>query len=177
MVIIIPLVDAIDQFHLTSPYSPFFTIPLIVFLATVYPKSGHWSPARGDTCIIMGSGAGILLGSWLNFQLGIIKGPELPPPFPILWPGYGVIGLSLLRLSIGILCIAGARALGKLCVYSLICYFRNLDPRDPKNKIRVSVEIPCKVITYMAMGLTITYLSPVVFRFLNIERQTMFTEI
>jgi hypothetical protein len=29
----------------------------------------------------------------------------------------------------------------------------------------------------MAMGITITYLSPVVFRFLNIERVTMFTEI
>ncbi|CAG2114434.1 unnamed protein product, partial [Medioppia subpectinata] len=61
MIIIIPLVDAIDQFHLTSPYSPFITIPLIVFLATVYPKSDRWSPARGDTCIIMGAGSGILL--------------------------------------------------------------------------------------------------------------------
>ncbi len=177
MIIIIPLVDAIDQFHLTSPYSPFITIPLIVLLATFYPKSDRWSPARGDTCVIMGSGSGILLGSWLNFQLGIIKGPPLPKPFPILWPGYGVIGLSLLRLSIGILCLVAARAIGKLFVFSVLCYIRNLDPRDPKTKIRVSVEVPCKVITYMAMGLTITYLSPVVFRFLNIERVTMFTEI
>ncbi|XP_054154486.1 sphingosine-1-phosphate phosphatase 2-like [Oppia nitens] len=177
MIIIIPLVDAIDHFHLTSLYSPLITIPLIVFLSTVYPKSDRWSPARGDTCIIMGSGAGILLGSWLNYQLGIYKGPSLPPPFPILWPGYEVIGLSLLRLSIGILCIIAARAFGKVLVFSLLCYIRNLDPRDPKNKIRVSIEIPSKVITYMAMGLTITYLSPVVFRFLNIERVTMFTEI
>jgi hypothetical protein len=125
----------------------------------------------------MGSGSGILLGSWMNFQLGIIKGPPLPKPFPILWPGYGVIGLSLLRLSIGILCLVAARAIGKVFVFSVLCYIRNLDPRDPKTKIRVSVEVPMKVITYMAMGLTITYLSPVVFRFLNIERVTMFTEI
>lgn len=177
MIIVVPVVDVVDYFNLTNPYTPCYIIPLVVLMAIFYPKSERWSPARGDTCVVMGAGSGILLGSWLNYQLGIIRGSGVPPPFPIIWPGYGVIGLSLLRASIGIICIVAARAVGKVAIYSLLCYVRNLDPSDPKTKIRTSVEVPCKVMTYMTMGFTITYLSPVVFRFLNIDRITMFTEV
>jgi len=146
-------------------------------MAKFYPKSDRWSPARGDTCVMMGSGAGILLGSWLNYQLGIIKGPGLEPPFPIMWPGLSVFGLAILRAAIGILCLLAARGLGKLVVFTIVCYIRKLDPRDPKTRIRASVEVPYKLITYLGMGLTITFLSPLIFRFLNIERATMFTEV
>jgi len=177
MLILVPLVDMIDHFHLTSPYSPFITIPVIVAMAKFYPKSDRWSPARGDTCVIMGAGAGILLGSWLNYQLGIIKGPGLPPPFPIMWPGYQVCGLALLRAAIGILCIVSARGLGKLAVFSIVCYMRNLDPSDPKTRVKTSVEVPLQLITYLGMGFTITFLSPMIFRLLSIERVTMFTEV
>lgn len=125
----------------------------------------------------MGAGAGILLGSWLNYQLGIIKGPGLPPPFPIIWPGFQVFGLALLRAAIGIIAIVSARALGKLVVFSIVCYVRNLDPTDPQTRVKASVEVPYKLITYLFMGFTITFLSPLIFRMLNIERVTMFTEV
>lgn len=177
MLILVPLVDAIDQFHLKSPYSPFITIPTIVAMTLFYPKSDRWSPARGDTCVIMGAGAGILLGSWLNYQLGIIKGPGLPPPFPIMWPGFNVFGLALLRAAIGILCILAARGVGKVVVFSIVCYLHKCDPTDAKTRTQASVEVPYKLITYLGMGLTITFLSPLVFRMLSIERVTMFTEV
>lgn len=177
MIILVPLVDAMDQFHLKSPYSPFITIPVIIAMAKFYPKSDRWSPARGDTCVIMGAGAGILLGSWLNYQLGIITGPGLPPPFPIVWPGHQVFGLALLRAAIGILCLLASRGLGKLVVFSIVCYVRKLDPRDPQTRNRAAVEVPYKLITYLGMGITITFLSPLVFRMLNIERETMYTEV
>lgn len=177
MFILVPLVDFIDQFHLKSPFSPFVTIPLIVSMAKFYPKLERWSPARGDTCIIMGAGSGILAGSWLNYQLGIITGPSLPPPFPIIWPGFNVFGLCLLRASIGILCVIAARTTGKLLVLSIVCYIHKLDPRDPNTRTRASVEVPYKLITYVAIGISITYVSPCIFRFLKIERETMFTEV
>lgn len=177
MVVLVPVVDLMDHWHLTSPFSPLVTLPVIIAMAKFYPKSDRWSPARGDTCVIMGAGAGILLGSWLNYQLGIITGPGLEPPFPIIWPEFNVLGLALLRAVIGIICILSARAAGKIVVFSIVCYLRNLDPRDPKTRIRASVEVPYKLITYIGMGLTITFLSPVVFRFLHIERPTMYTEV
>ncbi|RWS04706.1 sphingosine-1-phosphate phosphatase 1-like protein, partial [Dinothrombium tinctorium] len=177
LVVLLPLVDVIDQFHLKSLYSPLISVPTITLMAKFYPKSDRWSPARGDTCIIMGAGEGILLGSWLNYQLGIIRGPGLPPPFPIIWPGFNLLGLGLLRATIGIICIIAVRAIGKVLVFSIMCYIHKLNPKDPETKIRSSVEVPCKLIAYMAMGISITYLSPAIFRFLNIERITMFTEV
>ena len=47
---------------------------------------------RGDTTVILGSFLGTHLASWCNFQLGILKGPPLPPPYPILWPNYEQYG-------------------------------------------------------------------------------------
>lgn len=71
LVVLIPLVDWIDQIHLTSKYSPLISFPLILLMAIYYPKSDRWTPARGDTCIVIGSGFGVLTGSWLNYQLGM----------------------------------------------------------------------------------------------------------
>lgn len=177
MLLLLPIIEALDTFLLINKYSPFLSIPLVIAMATFYPKSDHWSPARGDTCVIIGAGSGILFGSWLNYQLGIIRGPSLPRPFPILWPGFNLIGLALLRACIGILCIVGVRALGKFATFSLVCYIHKLNPKDPETKIKPYVEIPVKLLTYFFMGISITYLAPKVFRLLYIERPTMFTEV
>ncbi|KAI1284843.1 Sphingosine-1-phosphate phosphatase 1 [Halotydeus destructor] len=177
MLILVPLIDVVDYYYLRSAYTPFITIAVVVAMAKFYPKSDRWSPARGDTCVIMGAGAGILLGSWLNYQLGIYTGPGLAPPFPIIWPGINLVGLAFLRAIIGIICILAARGLGKMVVLSIVCYIRELDPTDPKTRVTASVEVPYKLITYLGMGLTITFVSPFIFRLLNIERVTMFTEV
>lgn len=44
MIALVPLVDIIDQFHLTNPYSPLISLPLIILMAKFYPKSDRWSP-------------------------------------------------------------------------------------------------------------------------------------
>lgn len=177
MVVLVPLIDLVAQWHLTSPYSPFATILVITAMSLFYPKSDRWSPARGDTSVIMGAGSGILLGSWLNYQLGIIRGPGMEPPFPIQWPGMEVAILAVLRAIIGIVCVLGSRFAGKLVGLNFLCWLRGLDSSDPQIQKRVSVEVPNKLITYMSLGLTVTFLSPCVFRHLNIERLTMFTEV
>lgn len=177
IVVFLPVIDSLDSYILTDKYSPLISLPLVVALAKFYPKSEFWSPARGDTCVIIGAAAGILFGSWINFQLGIISGPNSPTPFPIIWPGFSVTGLAILRATIGILCIVSVRALGKFLTFSLVCYFHQLNPKDPKTRIKPVVEVPVKLLTYFFMGTSITYLSPVVFRLLKIERPTMFTEV
>lgn len=175
--VFLPIIDSLDHYILTNKYSPLISLPSVIGLAKFYPKLDFWSPARGDTCVIIGAAAGILFGSWINFQLGIISGPNLPTPFPIIWPGFSVIGLAILRATIGILCIVSVRALGKFLTFTLVCYFHQLNPKDPKTKINYVVEVPVKLLTYFLMGASITYLSPAVFRFLKIERPTMFTEV
>jgi hypothetical protein len=119
----------------------------------------------------------MMMGSWLNYQLGIIQGPPLQPPFPILWPGYEVALLAFLRAVIGIVCVLGSRFIGRLIGLDFLCWIRGLDSKDPVVRKRVSVEVPYKLITYVGLGITITFLSPCVFRKLDIERPTMFTEV
>lgn len=177
MVIIIPLVDFIDHFQLTCIYSPLVILSASITMAIIYPKSDRRSPARGDTTVILGTGAGIYLGAWLNFQLGIIRGPGLPPPYQIIWPDYTLIGLALLRASIGILCVVASRAFFKSLSYAIVCYVLQLDPNALETKQKTVVEMSYKFITYTTIGIMITYISPIVFRFLNIERITMFTEV
>ncbi|GAB6018409.1 hypothetical protein CHUAL_000124 [Chamberlinius hualienensis] len=91
MFVVVPFIDAIDHFTLTQPYSPLYIISIYILMIIFYPDAGHWTPARGDSVIILGAGAGIALGSWLNFQWGIIRGPPMPPPYQILWPTYEMV--------------------------------------------------------------------------------------
>lgn len=177
MLVIIPFSDELDNFLLTNPYSPLVTVAIMILLLSVYPNSRDWTPARGDTAVIMGTCAGFAIGSWLNYRLGVIRGPGLPPPYKILWPDYGVIGLALLRAIIGILCIVATRAFFKTITYAILCYLLRLDANDLRSRQKTIVEVPYKFITYTAIGFVITYIAPCVFRLLNIERVTMFTEV
>lgn len=152
MVILVPLADAIDTIHTKSPYSPLITIPLIIAMASFYPKPERWSPARGDTCVIMGAGSGILLGCWFCYQIGWIKEAisTTGPPFPIMWPDQSTIaGLALLRSVLGICCVVAARAVGKSVSYYLLCHLHQQDPKDPETRKMSIVELPHKLITYM----------------------------
>lgn len=177
MTVILPFSDMIDHYQLTDKFSPLVTLLLMLLLQIIYPKTQRWTPARGDTAVIMGTGAGFAFGSWLNYYFGIIRGPPLPPPYSIMWPGYKVFGLALLRAIIGILCIVATRAFFKSVTYAVLCFVMRADTRDLKSRQNLFIEIPSKLITYCAIGFVITYVAPFVFRLLYIERETMFTEV
>lgn len=177
MVVLIPFIDDIDYFMLTSTYSPPCILSAYILMILFYPDAGHWTPARGDTVVILGVGAGIAIGSWLNYQWGIISGPPMPPPYKIIWPTYEMVGLTMLRTCIGILVVVATRAFFKSITYALACYLLKLDPRDKANWRKMAVELSSKFLTYSAIAFNVTYLSPAVFRFMNIERLTMFTEV
>ena len=40
--------------------------------------------------------AGVHIGSWTNFQLGIMREPSLSPPYAILWPSFEMMGLYIM---------------------------------------------------------------------------------
>lgn len=177
LAIFLPLLDSLDHFQLTNVYAPALMIILILLMMVLYPSGKRWTPARGDTTIILGVGAGCSFGSWLNFQLGIIRGPPIPPPYKILWPTYEMVGLTLLRACIGILIVVATRAFFKSISYIIVCWILRLDPRDKSNDKKLTVELSCKFITYAVIGFNATYLAPAVFRSLHIERVMMFTEV
>ncbi|KFM73456.1 Sphingosine-1-phosphate phosphatase 1, partial [Stegodyphus mimosarum] len=164
MTVILPFSDMVDHYQLTNTYSPLVTIGFMLLLQIIYPKTERWTPARGDTAVIMGTGTGFALGSWLNYRLGVIRGPALPPPYDIMWPDYRVFGLALLRAIIGISCIVATRAFFKSVSYAIFCFVMRVDSSDLKSRQKILVEIPSKFITYTAIGFVITYVAPFVFR-------------
>jgi len=70
--------------------------------------------------VILGSAVGLLIGAWINFQAGIIRGPPVDPPYPVLWPSAGMLGLSFLRLVIGLALLGIVRTVVKSSVRSAL---------------------------------------------------------
>ncbi|XP_042878618.1 sphingosine-1-phosphate phosphatase 2-like [Penaeus japonicus] len=184
LVLILPWVDVLDHLALTHPASPLLTITLTIAMVVCYPATDRWTPARGDTTVIVGVGCGSLLGSWLNYQLGITREPTLPPPYTVIWPTLNMAGLSLLRTILGLVVIVAVKAIFKALSFATICALLQVKAEDYVNKTgsltsrhRLIVELFYKFITYIAIGFTIAYTGPLAFRLIGIERPTFYTEV
>lgn len=184
LLFVIPIADLLDYFLLSHPLAPLLTIALSVAGVLFYPGSDRWTPARGDTTVILGSYLGTQLGVWANFQLGILKGPPLPPPYPILWPTYEQYGETLLRMMVGGVVIIATRALCKPTVYFMTSKLLGTDVRtlkqqknDVANKKKLVAELTTKFLTYLAVGFNCLFTVPTVFRAIGCERATFHTEV
>lgn len=184
LVIMLPWVDTLDHLALTHPASPLITIILTIAMVVCYPATDRWTPARGDTTVIVGVGCGSLLGSWVNYQLGVIREPSLPPPYTVLWPSLNMVGLSLLRTTLGMVVIVAVKAIFKSLSFATICALLQIRAEDYVNKTggltlrhRLVVELFYKFITYIAIGFTVVYTGPMTFRLVGIERPTFYTEV
>ena len=125
--------------------------------------------------MILGSVAGLQTGAWLSYQLGSIRGPAVSPPYPVLWPSYEMLGLSLLRTIIGLMTVLATRAAAKSASYAALQTFGPSSGNEQSG--RLTVKLVCKLLTYAAIGININWFSPAVFRLLGIERPTFHTEI
>ncbi|KAK3914613.1 Sphingosine-1-phosphate phosphatase 1 [Frankliniella fusca] len=182
---LIPLVDHLDYTLLTWRWSPIILLTVSIFLVVFYPRRGdRWTPTRGDTAMVLSVTAGVHIGSWTNFQLGIMREPSLSPPYAILWPSFEMIGLGVLRTVIGLSCILATRAWCKWASYATVCALLRLNANDIKkqcysvhNRQKNIVELSYKFITSVLVGFNTTYLMPSVFRLLGISRPTFYTEM
>jgi len=184
LIFVAPLADISDYFLLSNPLAPFVTITASALAIYYYPGSDRWTPARGDTTVILGSFLGTHLASWSNFQLGILKGPPLPPPYPILWPNYEQYGETLLRMAVGGVILIATRAMSKPLIFYLSCFLVNANPQEIKsqkhevqNKKKLYVELATKFFVYFAVGFNILFVAPIVFRVMGCERATFHTEV
>jgi len=181
---LVPLVDALDSFLLTNKWSPIVLLSLSIGIIVFYPKSAVWTPTRGDTTMVVSVCAGVFIGSWTNYQLGQMSEPHSSPPYQVIWPTYGMVGLCLLRAAIGFSCLMATKAICKSASYATICFLFQLNSEELKktahttsNSAKNKVELGYKYITYVLMGFNMLYLLPSVFKLLRIERPTFYTEI
>lgn len=178
------LADSVDNFLLSSQSAPFFSISITLLAVWMYPGSNRWTPAWGDTVLVLGGWLGQQLGNWTNYQLGLLAAASIPPPYPILWPTWHQYGLTLLRVVIGGVIAVATRAIFKPLSYLTACYLLNAnaaqlkeEANDINNKKKLIAELSYKYLTYTAIGFNITFLAPAVFRVLGCERPSFYTEI
>lgn len=174
MVLFLPTADYVDWFCLTHPLSPLIVVSCTLLAAVMYPSLDRWSTARGDTTTVIGTNAGVMVGSWLNYYSGYLKPAVEGPPYEIIYPSFHDIGLSLLRTCIGILILLGTRAVVKLTVFWGLKLNFTI---DDKSKESLKVEIPYKFLPYATMGFMAIFFCPIVFKILNIARITSYTEM
>lgn len=185
LVFILPLAEHTDYVLLSHPMAPLVTLALTMAALYVYPGSDRWTPARGDTTVILGSYLGVHLGAWTNFQLGILRGPpEQDPPYPILWPTYEQYGHTLLRLAIGGVVFIATRAIVKPLTIMATCRVLGEDrralakqPFDIRNKSKIFVDLTQKFVTFFAVGFGVMCVTPIVFEVIGCERSTFYTEV
>ena len=124
------------------------------------------------------------MGNWCNYQLGILKGPPLQPPYPILWPTYETYVVTILRMAIGGVVINATRAIAKPLVFYTSAFIVNANPSELKlqkptveNKKKLVTELTTKFFAYLAVGFSCTFIVPIVFRVISCERATFHTEV
>ncbi|KAK9508276.1 hypothetical protein O3M35_007973 [Rhynocoris fuscipes] len=184
MLPIVPLVDHLDRYILTSQWSPVLLLSISILIIAFYPKSNVWTPTRQDTTMVMSVCVGVHIGAWTNYQLGIMSEPQMPPPYSVIWPSYEMLGLALLRVALGFSCILATRAVCKSASYATLCFLLRLNSTDLRRSVHTgpssaknTVELCYKYITYAAMGFNTVHLLPSVFSLLGIHRPSFYTEI
>ncbi|XP_049868050.1 sphingosine-1-phosphate phosphatase 1-like [Pectinophora gossypiella] len=181
---LIPLVDRLDGWLLTSYAAPCFVIAVSILVIVFHPNADKWTPTRGDTTMIVSVCAGILLGSWTNYQLGNMVASQDTPPYRIIWPSNDMLGCTILRTILGFCGVVATRAIAKSFSYAFVCALLGKDKNELRNsedsldnKNKIFVELCYKYFTYGMIGFNTTYVFPNVFDLLKINRPTYYTEI
>lgn len=127
---------------------------------------------------------GLHIGAWLNYQTGTLTQTNLSQPYTIMWPSLLMCGRTILRTIIGFTFVLSIKTFGKQLSYIVLCTILGEKVEDIKkaentlhNKHKTFVELGSKYFTCAAIGFCTLYVLPPLFRFINIERPTFYTEI
>lgn len=168
-----------EAWLLSRPWGAPLAAALLLY---AYPAPPRWTPARGDTCLVIATVSGIWAGQALLPRLGLLEplpaadhevGAAAPYAFEAL------VGLALIvaRTVVGLAASVIVRTLVKAVTFPLLCALHGCDPRLEGSRQRGTIELPCKYITYLSMGLTMSIGAPWLFCLLGIHRNAQPTHL
>ncbi|XP_061531415.1 sphingosine-1-phosphate phosphatase 1 isoform X3 [Phycodurus eques] len=171
LLFLLPALDAIDDFVLTGAYAPAAVAAVHAGLGLLCFTLDAWSTSRADTAQILGSGAGVALGSRVNRVLGLLPDPpleHLPLAPPAL--GAGPLVAAALRWAAGVLVLVATRALMKALTIPLLCRVLAVHEGDVRRaRQHAEVEMPYRYMVYGAVGFNVLFLAPLLFRALHLS--------
>lgn len=167
----LPALDLIDGFNLTCRYAPLIIISLHLGLGLFSFTLDTWSTSRGDTAQILGTGAGVALASHVNYHLGLLPDPTADQlPFTMSTLSVGLVGVTVLRLFLGVLVLMATRALMKAITIPAVCWVFGVPSTDVrKARQHMEVELPYRYIVYGAVGFNVLFLVPLLFSYTQLS--------
>lgn len=171
------VMDPLDEFLMTHPYAPLFAVSIPLIMCLNYPKLEQWNTCRSDTTLVVGTGTGVAIALWINYQYGLMTRQSTSPPF--IMPDFTLnnFGADMYRMLIGGIIALITRFAMKFITYRSSCWYFGLDPKDPKSKQQFCVELPVKFGTYFVLSLVVVVLTPIIFMKMGIERPNLYTEL
>ena len=164
----------IDDFQLNFAFTPILNFCIGILLVKCYPSVKQWSTARSDTTVILGSTFGLGSATTAMHQIGLLQKPLTPPLYAIIPPN---LWLCVVRTIIGMVFVISTRHVVKTIVLRVTCAVYGLDWKNPENKRLAKVELPYYYFTYFAIGFIVSFICPIFFRAIGINRDYSYTEL
>ncbi|RDD37311.1 Sphingosine-1-phosphate phosphatase 2 [Trichoplax sp. H2] len=162
------LMNDLDVWILSSPYSPVVILIVSIILVLLYPApKDRWTSTRGDTTMILSGSVGACIGLWLQCRtLGRLPEEGFQFPRPISIPTLDSIAMAILRWTFVVIIIVPLRAVMKSIIFTILPLILPKSEVEPSK--RAAVELPYRFINYGIIGFTVTYISPLLMRYLGI---------
>uniref|UniRef100_A0A2C9JVA6 Phosphatidic acid phosphatase type 2/haloperoxidase domain-containing protein n=1 Tax=Biomphalaria glabrata TaxID=6526 RepID=A0A2C9JVA6_BIOGL len=177
MLVTVPFVDSIDRFILSSKISIPVVMSTCILLSWIYPSMKRWSTTRGDTILILGVFSGIYSGLWMTGQLSNVNPTPEALPLTLALPTLSGVGIALIRQILGsIFIFLALTAIKKIILYTL-SWILGYDPKDPVTKQQFNIELPYRYLPYFIGGIVATYVMPLIFQQIHLEREGFYSEI
>lgn len=166
-----PLLQRIDTFYMMGDYAPLVIIVSHVGFGLVAFSLDTWSTSRGDTAQALGTGAGAALGTYANYQLGLMADPalsSLPLTLPVI--SAGLVVRLVLRFFIGVTVLLVTRMAMKAVTIPFLCQVCGLPPDDVRQaRQHMRVELPYRYIVYTVVGFSCVFVVPLLFSLLSLS--------
>ena len=173
--ILLPFIKEIDWFIQTSPASPPVLVLLTIAFSTIlYPAPEIGNNTRGDAVKIIATVTGCLLGQWGNYFNGMAVAVPPEAMFTIAMPSLKVAACAILRFMIGVITIILVKTVVQtITLKGVIAFFglRKADKQLPK------VQVPYRFITYMTLGVIISWTVPILHSKFGLGRPSVYQEV
>ena len=158
---------------------PYIVTAVPLALVMFYPSWQHWSTARSDSTLILGVGSGTALALWVvtfgGFSIPTVDRQSYSLSAEQIM--YNMFSLkALLRILVGSILLVSVRTIMKFVTVFIFSTLAGHSFNDPRIKQLVSVQLPCKFITYTCIAFAAVFIAPVLFNSLGIIRPGFFSE-